>query len=819
MCYYISILLSESVIGLKKFHLVCNAHLDPIWQWEWEEGAASALSTYKSAADLCDEFDYVFCHNEVTAYKYIEEYAPELFEKIKSLVKAGKWHITGGWYLQPDVNMPCGESVVRQIQFGKDYFLRNFGTFPKTAYNVDAFGHSVGLVQILKKCGQDNCVIIRRGDDPIPAGQLIWQGLDGSRVKLCAPKGSYNSPLGGAADKMRGLIEDSDDEVDCIMWGVGNHGGGPSRKDLKDIKALIEESKEEICHSTPDAFFEDVNPEIVHDKSFEISMPGCYTSVSEIKQKNAEFEDNLYTTEKMCSLAALKGLIEYPEKEFYEATEDLLTAQFHDVLPGTCIKSGEDNGLMLLNHGKSILNKLRARAYFALTGAEKKAAEGEYPIFVFNPNPYKWETEIECEFMLADQNWQGDIVSAFTVFDSEGNEIPAQFIKETSHLNLDWRKRVVFRAALEPMSVSRFSVYTKFVDNIPENKEKHSGNIVFRNDRAYIEINRKTGLLSSYKINGKEYLKEEAFSLFAYDDNADPWAMGSFQLSALGTNPEKFSLMEECDGVFKGMENIQIIEDGEIFLCCEAFFKLHNTRARIEYKILKATGDLDIKIDLFAGEINKMYRVAIPTVLKESYRGQTAFGTQDLYTNGRECVAQRFVCAQKEGDCIALLNKGTYGSKFSDGTIEMSLLRTATYCAHPILDRPLIPLDRYTEKIDLEQRTFSFRLTVAKENELERLASEFSNPPYACNVFPIERKGETKPFDISLSDKNIVLTTFKKENHGKNYILRLINNSKESKTAVLTICGSEILLNFTKYEAKTLVYDGDAIREIGEMKV
>ena len=80
----------------KKIHLVCNAHLDPIWQWEWEEGAASALSTFKSASDLCDEFNYVFCHNEVTLYKYIEEYASDLFEDIKRHIKEGKWKIIGG---------------------------------------------------------------------------------------------------------------------------------------------------------------------------------------------------------------------------------------------------------------------------------------------------------------------------------------------------------------------------------------------------------------------------------------------------------------------------------------------------------------------------------------------------------------------------------------------------------------------------------------------------------------------------------------------------------------------------------------------------
>lgn len=802
----------------KKIHLVCNAHLDPIWQWEWEEGAASALSTFKSASDLCDEFDYIFCHNEVTLYKYIEEYAPELFEDIKRHVKEGKWKIIGGWYLQPDCNMPCGESFVRQIQFGKNYFREKFGVEPKSAYNVDAFGHTAGLVQIMKKCGQDNCVIVRKGDDPVPDRHLIWEGFDGSRIKLAALRG-YNSGLGKAVEKINRLTEEAEHHVECIMWGVGNHGGGPSRKDLSDIKKLIDESEIEICHSTPDAFFDEIEPEHIHKNSFTISMPGCYTSVSKVKQAHADFEDNLYMTEKICSVAALKGLIEYPEKEINEATEDLLTAEFHDVLPGSSIKSGEENGLMILSHGKNILNKLRAKAYFALTSEEPKAKEGEYPFLVFNPNPYEWETEVECEFMLADQNWSDDIVSSFRVTDSEGNEIPAQFIKETSHLNLDWRKRLVFKARLAPMAISRFSVYVEFIGKKDQLKKKHNSNIVFRNDNTYVEINCKTGLLSSYKVNGREYIKDEAFYLCQYDDNADPWAMADSQMTALGTNPERFSLMQKPDGVFAGMESIQVIEDGELRLCVEAFFKLHNSRARVEYIIHKVSGEIDVKVDLFAGEINKMYRLAVPVSLGGEYRGQTAFGTQPLYMNGRECVAQRFVYVKGKEKCLALFNKGTYGSKFENDTLEMSLLRTATYCAHPICDRPLIPLDRYTQKIDLEERSFSFRLCVADENELERLSQEFTTPAYACNVFPIERKTQAKSLGVSISNKNISLTTFKKMVGEDSFVLRLLNNSPKKEETEFTLNSAEISLSFGAFEAKTVIYNENGMQEINEMKI
>ena len=226
--------------SLKKIHMICNAHIDPIWQWDLPEGISATLSTFYSAAKLSDEFDYVFCHNEVTVYKYVEEYAPELFEKIKELVKAGKWHVMGGWHLQPDCNMPSGESFVRQIREGQRYFMEKFGVCPRVAINLDPFGHSVGLVQIVKKCGQDGYLFARpfNHELTLPCEQFIWRGLDGSEIKAIRITGGYGTPLGRSANSIKAKHKWQPFDNCAVLWGVGNHGGGPSRKDLEDILKL-----------------------------------------------------------------------------------------------------------------------------------------------------------------------------------------------------------------------------------------------------------------------------------------------------------------------------------------------------------------------------------------------------------------------------------------------------------------------------------------------------------------------------------------------------------------------------------------------------
>lgn len=224
----------------KTLHLVCNAHLDPVWLWEWEEGAAEALSTFRTAAQFCEEFEeFVFNHNEAILYQWIEGFEPELFSKIQLLVKRGKWNIIGGWYVQPDCNMPSGESFVRQVLFGKSYFKKKFGVEPKTAINFDPFGHTRGLPQILIKSGYTSYLFCR--PDPkelvIPADDFIWVGYDGSEILAHRARHHYNSERGKARERVKQWIaENPEQKTGLLLWGIGDHGGGPSREDLEQLQ-------------------------------------------------------------------------------------------------------------------------------------------------------------------------------------------------------------------------------------------------------------------------------------------------------------------------------------------------------------------------------------------------------------------------------------------------------------------------------------------------------------------------------------------------------------------------------------------------------
>ena len=324
-------------------HLVCNAHIDPVWLWKWKEGACEALSTFRMAVDLCEQFEtFIFNHNEVILYKWIEQYESKLFNRIRRLVKAGRWDIMSGWYLQPDCNMPSGKGLIRQILAGGKYFQKKFSVRPTTAINFNPFGHTGGLIQILAKSGYDFYVHCRslRPECGQQADDYIWIGYDGSEIICTCPCLFYNSPLGKAGDKR-----------------------GPSRKDIQDINRIIAHKKNwTILHSTPEVYFKDLKQHKSELPSWEKDLNPwavrCYTSMIRIKQGFRALENVLFMTEKMASTVAVQGLMPYPGAQLKTAEEDLLWTAFHDVLSGSSIPAVEQHALQKISHGMELLSQI-----------------------------------------------------------------------------------------------------------------------------------------------------------------------------------------------------------------------------------------------------------------------------------------------------------------------------------------------------------------------------------------------------------------------------------------------------------------------------
>lgn len=785
---------------MKKLHLICNSHIDPVWQWTWDEGISAALATFKSACDLADEFDYIFCHNESLLYEAVEKNSPELFERIKKLVKAGKWKITGGWYLQPDCLMPSGESIVRQIKVGHKYFKEKFGYVPEIAANYDSFGHSIGLVQIMKKCGYRGYVAFRPfkwlKSAHYPEGKFYrWVAPSGDSVLFSNSK-NYGSVLGQAAELIKSRIAESED-VDFVLWGVGNHGGGPSRKDLADIKNLKVDGVE-IFHSTlEDLFSDDIKISNDIDHSLVTCMAGCYSSMAKVKQAHRQAENALYSTEKMLAVAALSGL-SVDRAELYEAEKALLLAEFHDILPGTCVEDGEANGLELLNYCKKVARDYRTRAFMHLTMSEPPAKEGEYPIYVFNPMPYELTAPIEAEFIMPRQNWSVTMRYAPYVV-ADGVEIPSQEIKEDSNMNLDWRKRVIFDGKLKPLGVTRFSIF-------------------LREERGYDRFS-----LPAREGSITELIRDSALTapvtLEMYEDTGDPWGLSPAEQECMGKNPAPFRAMteEECRAFIASGDKMypeHVTEDGDIVTAVEGFYTKDNTNAVIEYRKYKNHPYIDLKVTVEYAEKNKLVKLKIPAP-EGVMLGDGPYVVEEKPQNS-ELYFQKWLGVKREdGKVFAAINDGVYSGIIKDGYIYLTLVRGSGYCMHPLgIDeygsvpgrRKLYPTDRYLPRIDSGRYTWRIRIMTGSVTEICAAGEELNQKPYAINVFPMG-KGSAHP-EI-YTDTPVVMPAMKVSEDG-GYVMRFFNPETCEKSFTLTVNGRSVRVTMAKAEIVSVRYsDGE----------
>jgi len=827
----------EDEMKSKTLHLICNAHLDPVWLWEWEEGAGETLSTFRTAAQFCEEFDeFVFNHNEAVLYKWVEMFEPELFSRIQQLVKKQKWHILGGWYLQPDCNMPSGESFVRQILMGKSFFKEKFGVEPRTAMNFDPFGHSRGLVQILRKSGYTSYLFCRPDAKHItlPADDFVWVGYDRSEILAHRARYHYNSERGKARQQVvQWIKENQEQDRGMLLWGIGNHGGGASREDLEQLRELSDEkSGWDVRHGIPEDYFETISRKADelprHAQDLNPWAVGCYTTMALIKQKHRLLENTYYLTEKMVTHASLHGLMDYPREELHQSLEDLLFCEFHDILPGSSIAEVEAFALQRMDHALEILARLKARAFFALAKGEKRAEEGEFPIFVYNPHPFPVNETISCEFQPQEPNFDPETFWLPEVRDSNGKVVLHQLEKESSNISVDQRKRVVFQAELKPAQMNRFSCFLKEVKPIPKRDEKSETPLAFKSDKIELTINDKTGLVENYCIDGKDFLNPDSFRCLVVEDYPDPWGMKvrSFR-NVLGS----FNLMSKKEAArFAGvseseLDPVRIIEDGPVRTVIEALFQYNYSSLCQRYMIPKKGSELGVEVRVFWDEKDRMLKLSVPTSFqKGDCRGQVAYGVEDFTREEEELVAQKWVgiVSSDKKYALTIINNGTYGFDFSNGELRLSLLRSAAYAAHPVDGKkPIVPQDRFEPRIDQGERVFRFWINGGEAqdrlSQVDREALIKNESPVALPWFP-PGKGENILPSVSVSGDAVQVTSVKMAEENNWLILRLFEPTGEKRKTGVSVPSLNLSfeVKLQGFEIKTMAVDLDS-KEIFEV--
>ncbi len=433
-------------------HLVAQAHLDPVWLWPWQAGVDETLATCRTACDLLDDYpEFIFNKGEAWGYAQVERLDPALFKRIVRHVKNGRWEIVGGWWLQPDCNLPSGFGMERQIEIGKRYFLDKFGVFPETGYNVDSFGHAATLPGYMRAAGQRYYVMMRPQEHEmaLPARLFRWRGYEkGDEVLTFRIAGAYCTGPIPNEDHIKRAVSDLPEGVAHTMCfvGVGDHGGGASVEMIKWVKkheTAIEGCR--IVFSSPSRFFAAVGKDIrklpVVTGELQHHAIGCYTAQRGIKTRIRKAEHLLREAE---TVLPAKGA-EKERAAVDDAWSKVCFNQFHDIMGGSCVPSAYAQCYDQLGHAamvgdESVQYELRRRC-------AKLPDDPLQRIVFLNAPDAAFDGYTEFDPWLLWQTWN----DSWRLLDEKGREVPCQSVKGEAIIGPDasTRGRLLFRTIVE----------------------------------------------------------------------------------------------------------------------------------------------------------------------------------------------------------------------------------------------------------------------------------------------------------------------------------------------------------------------------------
>ena len=553
--------------------LIGNAHLDPIWLWRWQEGCGEVLQTFRSALDRLKEYDdFVFTCSSAAYYKWVEDIDPEMFEEIRAMVKRGRWVPVNGWWVQPDCNMPSGESFARQALYSQLYYYEKFGITCKTGYNVDSFGHNAMMPQLLIKGGMSAYVMMRPGmheNSNIPEDVFWWDSPDGSRIPTYRIPDGYGMSGKNSLDR---ALEELNSRANknghgmMLFYGVGNHGGGPTRGDIEYLKEHMH--REGFCDlkfSSPDEFFKELLLQPldlpVWSSDLQHHSSGCYSATSLVKQLNRKCENLLAAAEKWDTVASIMTPSKPRTEDFKEAWRDVCFNQFHDILCGCSIKEAYDDVNESDGHALTIASRAYNDAVLKIARRVGTWVEGvsdpvllderhytgvdlkfDRPVVVFNPHSYPIKMPVRTYH------------PSLSVKNSAGEKVPFQNVR--SSRSNDDHLDTLFEASVQPLGYATYWLSFDRDSKAPE-KSECDQSYFMENEFISVELDSKTGFIKHLfdKESGVEFADEKylAIPTVIDDSKTDTWAHMVFKFHDIKGIPELVSIERVEDGALRSV--------------------------------------------------------------------------------------------------------------------------------------------------------------------------------------------------------------------------------------------------------------------------
>lgn len=636
-----------------------HAHIDLGWHWPVRETKRKGARTFSTALRMLEEYpEYKFGASQPQLYEWMKDEYPELYSQIKAAVRQGRWELQGAMWVEPDMNITGGESLIRQCLYGKRFYQTEFGQDVRNLWLPDVFGYSAALPQILKKAGVDVFMtqkISWNETNVFPHHTFLWEGIDGTKIMThFLPTNNYNVTNQPKqlidAQKRFAQIDIQDDFLN--LFGIGDGGGGPSRSHIeRGIRLQNTEGSPKVKFAFADAFFKKIAKTKHKDLPLwcgELYLElhrGTLTTQGRMKRYNRLLEQKLHDVEFFASLTD-----SWPKDELDGVWKDTLLNQFHDILPGSSIAWVYRDAHAVSEKNLRVLANVEERALRAIFGKSENAAA-----FVVL-NSMSWDRQSVIT-LPAPSNHN------YRVMDALGNELESV------------RRKGDIDAVTNLPSLGYTTVRLEKGDS----SSVANGVTCTKNglENAFVRIKLATdGTISSIfdKTAKKELIRESANKLLLWEDLPYSWDAWDVSHYYRETTPRQAALASRS-----------VVESSPIRGVVEQTLTVGTST--IEQRIILEKHSPLIKIENQAEwkESNKLLKVHADTTVHSRHATfEIQFGQLERTTHENtswdqaqfEVSGQRYADLSQEDYGIALLNDCKYGYSVYHNSIELSLLRS-----------------------------------------------------------------------------------------------------------------------------------------------
>jgi len=744
-----------------------HSHIDTAWLWPLRETVRKVSRTFSTAIKYMQEYpEYKFGASQPQLYAFAKKHYPGLYKKIKEAVKAGRWEVQGGMWVEADTNVTSGESLVRQILHGKRFFEQEFGIEVKNLWIPDVFGYSGALPQILKKSGIDYFLTTKMTwsqFNTFPYHTFLWEGIDGSRVfSHFPPSGNYGGDLspGELMRAQRDFAEKDRANNWAYLYGFGDGGGGPSRHQLEYLKLAKDvEEVPKVKSEFASVFFKKAeasikDPLVWRGELYLERHRGTLTTQAHNKRANRKSELLLRETEWMRTF----NMTNYPQIELDRLWKLVLLNQFHDIIPGSSItwvyKDSQEQYKDVLGTSQKLLDE-GAKSF--TKNIDTIGGKGK-PVVV--TNSLSWDRQDVFSVPATDTTNK-------VIKDLGGNAIPTQKI------NKNGKKEII---ALGNVPSMGYCVFFESNENAKfENSLRVSKNLL-ENENLKVRFDEKGYITSIFdKENNQEVLPEGAKGnmLALYDEyGQNAWEVDIYYEEKKPSLP----VLTKSGVAEKGPVRASILQEWRIS---------ENSSIVQEIRLIAGSRKIEFFTKVKWHENEKMLRTSFPTTIdSENATYEIQFGNikRPTHRNTSWDMARFEMCGQKWADLsekeygVAILNDCKYGHKIHKNVIDLALLRS------PKTPDPVA---------DMGEHVFTYAIYPHKgsfiDGDVVRAGYELNVPMRAYSAEKHKGRMPALYSEFNIDNEALVIDTVKKAEDSKDIIIRIYEAFGSRGSANLSI--------------------------------